>query len=237
MTDPNPIDRLREALGKMGTEIETPEWYEDAQEALAQLETEREADRRDYLMIAEALGAIHDQSMGPSYPGTVREVLGCIDALKGELRYWEHHPVENTNKLLREANNRQTERVAAAEARIRELESQLSALRAPETAPVDGELAKALDMVRRVSVVGFDLEPYGEMVCAAAEKWGALRWRPASEANHEAAPLLLVGSSVNDGSPTYGLSQDGVQHAVEHVEFWLPLDALPEPPTEESDDG
>ena len=156
MTDPNPIARLREALDDarrdplgalsvLTEELELsdrPQTAAIVRAALAQLEAERETDRRDYRTIAEALGVIHDQSMGPSYPGTVREVLGCIDSLKGELRYWEHHPVENTNKLLREANNRQTERVAAAEARIRELESQLSDL-----AGVDGD------------PVGFGIDP------------------------------------------------------------------------------
>jgi uncharacterized coiled-coil protein SlyX len=145
--------------------------------ALAEAKGRVEQQDAEYLRIAEALGTVHEQSMGPLLPGRIGEVIADIDGLKdkaakaeisaakawaslrevkhgsgmpldcgqdgvcatppgcmrhweernrelaSKLRHWEHHPVENTNKLLREANNRQTERVVAAEKRVAELEA------------------------------------------------------------------------------------------------------------------
>ncbi len=40
--------------------------------------------RADFARIATALGCVHDQSMGPSYSGTVEDVLRTIAGLKAE---------------------------------------------------------------------------------------------------------------------------------------------------------
>lgn len=78
----------------------------------------------------------------------------AIDELEAKLRYWAHHPVENVNKLLREANNRQTERVAAAETRIRELEAQISAQpKALEWRKLNPEQDCGVPMLFRMRVV------------------------------------------------------------------------------------
>jgi hypothetical protein len=84
------IGKLREALSAIvseaiaGNGIATQ--VAEARAALDELARETEQAATDYFRIAEALGVLHEQSMGPLLPGRLAEVLGAIETLK--LRLW-----------------------------------------------------------------------------------------------------------------------------------------------------
>lgn len=92
---------------------------------------------------------------------------------------------------------------------------------------VAGELAAA---IREVEVQCDDMSDAVALVAAAARNWAALQWREPS--TDHAGDRLLLARRNDDGSVTYGIFQDWVQHVVEHWDFALPLDALPALPSE-----
>jgi hypothetical protein len=99
------------ALESLEAEVGRPTGAEGADDTIAQLR------------------AMLEHMMNHGVYPTRNDFRACLDvlvAVERELRLWKYHPVENVNRELRAANNRQTARVAAAEARISALESELA---------------------------------------------------------------------------------------------------------------
>jgi len=81
------LDEARAALATARSELD--EARADAERAIRSRDHEIERANQwsaDFRVIAEAVGAVHDQSMGPSHPGTVNEVLARILTMNDNAR-------------------------------------------------------------------------------------------------------------------------------------------------------